>query len=204
MSKTKKDENMNKIKAFISGQAAKPQTISYPLEDGNELTVNVMPVLPFSKRAEMVRMIAGVVFINNGEHINDYMPEYLKLAQKISVISYYTDFKLPADVNDAWLVLNSTTLFDDVIKIVGDDIADVFAEANKLISAKVSYLVNKTDLNSFLNKVTEKLNTFSSQFTEQDLSSIMKMLEKLPKDVTPENIVKAVTAVEEEKNNVKN
>lgn len=205
MSKVQKENNTAKVRAFISGQVAKPTTISYPIGEGDNIEIVVNPVLPFAKRAEMVRAIAGIVFINKGEHINDYMPEYTKLAKKITIISYYTDFKLPKDVNDAWLVLNNTTLFDDVAKIIGKDVEEIFEEADELIEARKNYLINKTDLNSFLAKISEKIDSFGSQFTEQDLRSVMKMMEKLPQNLSPESVVKAVAAVEEEKsNNTKN
>lgn len=199
MSKIQKESNTAKIRAFISGQAAKPTTISYPISESDNIQVTVNPILPFAKRAEMVRAIAGIVFINKGEHINDYMPEYTKLAKKIIIISYYTDFKLPKDVNDAWLVLNNTTLFDDVAKIIGKDVEEIFEEADELIEARKNYLINKTDLNSFLAKISEKMDSFGSQFTEQDLHSIMEMMGKLPQNLSPESLVKAVAAVEEEK-----
>lgn len=205
MSKVQKENNTAKVRAFISGQVAKPTTISYPIGEGDNIEIVVNPVLPFAKRAEMVRAIAGIVFINKGEHINDYMPEYTKLAKKITIISYYTDFKLPKDVNDAWLVLNNTTLFDDVAKIIGKDVEEIFEEADELIEARKNYLINKTDLNSFLAKISEKIDSFGSQFTEQDLRSVMKMMEKLLQNLSPESVVKAVAAVEEEKsNNTKN
>ena len=208
MSKVQKENNTAKVRAFISGQVAKPTTISYPIGEGDNIEIVVNPVLPFAKRAEMVRAIAGIVFINKGEHINDYMPEYTKLAKKITIISYYTDFKLPKDVNDAWLVLNNTTLFDDVAKIIGKDVEEIFEEACEVMPGGVNspnYLINKTDLNSFLAKISEKIDSFGSQFTEQDLRSVMKMMEKLPQNLSPESVVKAVAAVEEEKsNNTKN
>lgn len=205
MSKIQKESNTAKIRAFISGQVAKPTTISYPNGEHGNIEIKVSPILPFAKRAEMVRAIAGIVFINKGEHINDYMPEYTKLAKKITIISYYTDFKLPKDVNDAWLVLNNTTLFDDVAKIIGKDVEEIFEEADELIETRKNYLINKTDLNSFLAKISEKIDSFGSQFTEQDLRTVMKMMEKLPQDLSPESVVKAVAAVEEEKsNNTKN
>lgn len=205
MSKIQKENNTAKVRAFISRQVAKPTTISYPIGEGDNIEIVVNPVLPFAKRAEMVRAIAGIVFINKGEHINDYMPEYTKLAKKITIISYYTDFKLPKDVNDAWLVLNNTTLFDDVAKIIGKDVEEIFEEADELIETRKNYLVNKTDLNSFLAKISEKIDSFGSQFTEQDLRTVMKMMEKLPQNLSPESVVKAVAAVEEEKyNNTKN
>lgn len=204
MNKTQISKKTNVVKAFISSQIDEPKELKYDLGDAGKLVVKVMPVLPFVKRAEMVRMIASLVFINEGKSINDYMPEYIELSKRLNVVSYFTDFKMPKDINDVWLVLNYTSLYDDVVKMVGVDIDRIFQEADALIESRRRYLENKTDLNTLFEKVTGKLDEFSTQFDENDIQSMMKVIEKIP-NFSTENVVKAIANIEKEpEGNIKN
>lgn len=204
MNKTQISKKTNVVKAFISSQIDEPKELKYDLGDAGELVVKVMPVLPFIKRAEMVRMIASLVFINDGKSINDYMPEYIELSKRLNVVSYFTDFKIPKDINDVWLVLNYTSLYDDVVKIVGADIDRIFQEADALIESRRRYLENKTDLNTLFEKITGKLDEFSTQFDENDIQSMMKVIEKIP-NFSTENVVKAIANIEKDsEENIKN
>lgn len=197
MSKTQVSKKTNNVRGFIESQMVETQELKYKIGETDELIVKVMPILPFTKRAEMVRTIASLVFINDGKTIDDYMPEYIELSKRLNVISYFTDFKMPKDINDVWLVLNYTTLFDDVVKIVGTDVYNIFAEADELIKARKHYLENKTDLNMLFAKLMNKLDEFGTQFNENDIQTIMKMLEKMP-NLSSENIVKAIANIEKE------
>lgn len=204
MNKTQISKKTNVVKAFISSQIDEPKELKYDLGDAGKLVVKVMPVLPFVKRAEMVRMIASLVFINEGKSINDYMPEYIELSKRLNVVSYFTDFKMPKDINDVWLVLNYTSLYDDVVKMVGVDIDRIFQEADALIESRRRYLENKTDLNTLFEKITGKLDEFSTQFDENDIQSMMKVIEKIP-NFSTENVVKAIANIEKEpEGNIKN
>lgn len=204
MNKTQISKKMNVFKAFISSQIVETRELKYDLGDAGELVVKVMPVLPFIKRAEMVRMIADLVFINEGKSINDYMPEYVELSKRLNIVSYFTDFKMPKDINDVWLVLNYTSLYDDVAKIVGADIDKIFQEADALIESRRRYLENKTDFNTLFEKITGKLDEFSTQFDENDIQSMMKVIEKIP-NFSTENVVKAIANIEKDsEENIKN
>lgn len=204
MNKTQISKKTNVVKAFISSQIDEPKELKYDLGDAGKLVVKVMPVLPFVKRAEMVRMIASLVFINEGKSINDYMPEYIELSKRLNVVSYFTDFKMPKDINDVWLVLNYTSLYDDVVKMVGVDIDRIFQEADALIESRRRYLENKTDLNTLFEKITGKLDEFSTQFDENDIQSMMKVIEKIP-NFSTENVVKAIANIgKEPEGNIKN
>ena len=204
MNKTQISKKTNVVKAFISSQIDEPKELKYDLGDAGELEVKVMPVLPFVKRAEMVRMIANLVFINDGKSINDYMPEYIELSKRLNVVAYFTDFKMPKDINDVWLVLNYTSLYDDVVKIVGADIDRIFQEADALIESRRRYLENKTDLNTLFEKITGELDEFSTQFDENDIQSMIKVIEKIP-NFSTENVVKAIANIEKDsEENIKN
>lgn len=87
-SETSKEEGyLNVLKYQYSALCllGKSDNKSENIEDDNiEIVVN--PVLPFAKRAEMVRAIAGIVFINKGEHINDYIPVLMPSISSKSIL----------------------------------------------------------------------------------------------------------------------
>lgn len=153
--------------------------------------VHVVKTLPFVKRVEAIRMISNLVFTNEGNHIEDYAPEYAELSKRIGIISCYTDFTLPKGLNDTWFILFYTNLYDNAVKIIGEDAKRICDEADKLIESKRKHLENKTELNVLLEKLSDKISSFGGQFSKDDISSIMKVIETLP-NYTSENIIGAI------------
>ena len=78
--KRTKNENNNtaQIKALVEASAPKVGELKYG-EGENEIIVKVYPVLPFSRRMEMVREIADGVFMDTKDSVNTYMPGCLTL-----------------------------------------------------------------------------------------------------------------------------
>ncbi len=200
MRKNNKEVKTSKLEAFVKAQLAEPTVLSYQIGD-DKLEVRVNPVLPFAKRMEMIRSIAGMLFTADGSSIDNYMPGYDELAKKIMLVMYYTDLDVPQDVGDAWILLKYTTLFDDVTRVLGEDVDKIFDVVDKIVAVRRDYLVNKTDINTLFNKITEKVDALGSQFTKQDLDTVLKMMEKLPQNISAESLVQAVAAVEKENSN---
>lgn len=198
MKKTKNASNKStQIKKFIEAQIKEPQVLTYG-EGEDRLEIKVYRMIPFSKRAEMVKEIIDTVFMNDGTTVFDYSPEYLKLAHRYAVISYFTDFTLPKKVDDMWLILNYTTLYDDVVSIVGEDIQTIFNEANEGIIARRNYLSNKTDINVAIEKITKSLDALQGQINPDDVGKALEMVKDI-KGMAPEDIVKAVFKIRDNK-----
>lgn len=159
--------------------------------------INVTPILSFEKRAELVRLIASFVFMNEGKSIDDYTPEYLELSRRINIVSYYTDFELPKNINDAWIVLSCTSLYDEVVARIRDDIELIFDEADILIKTRKRYLENKTDINKLFENISNKIGSLGTQFTKEDIGNVLKLVETLP-NYSQENIIKAIVDMDKD------
>lgn len=189
------DKYTEAMRSFVERNATLPQILEYG--DGDKkLNVTVNPMLPFTQRANLVRDIADMVFMGERNTIDQYSPEYIKLAQRYNVIKYYTDFQLPEDVDTMWLVLNYTPLYQDVKQCVGSDLDDILKEADELIKTKRDYIVNKTDFTAFMEKISQSLDSLGTQFSSQDISKIVDVLKNMP-NMSTEGVVDAILKTQE-------
>lgn len=180
MSKTNKNSQQKKaLKALIQEQAKKPVALTYG-EGENELVIKVMPVISFTQRSEMVKFIVDSVFTDGIETVQSYTPEYGKLAKRYAVIQYFTDLKVPEKLDDLWLIVNHTSIYQDVVDIVGDDVADIFREADLAINAKRDYLTHKTDFNKLISKIGDTVDSLGKEFSGTDLTALLEIFKGIP------------------------
>ena len=183
------NNNTAQIKAFVVASAPKVTELKYG-EGEKELAIKVYPVLPFMKRTEMVREIIDGVFMDGKDSVNTYVPEFLTLLQKYAVIKYFTDLQLPTKLDDMWLVLNYTSLYDDVVQIVGEsEIKDIFDAANKAIDTYRQYLVSKTDMHSFMDKIGGVLKDFEGRIPQEDITEIVSKIKDMPKGGSLQDLI---------------
>lgn len=183
------NNNTAQIKAFVEASAPKVKELRYG-EGEKELVVKVYPVLPFMKRTEMVREIIDGVFMDGKDSVNTYVPEFLTLLQKYAVIKYFTDLQLPTKLDDMWLVLNYTSLYDDVVQIVGKrEIKDIFDAANKAIDTYRQYLVTKADMHSLMDKIGGVLKDFEGRIPQEDITEIVSKIKDMPKGGSLQDII---------------
>ena len=167
----------NALKALIETQAVKPQNLTYG-EGETELTVVVTPVIPFTKRTEMINFIVDSAFTMGIETIQSYTPQYVKLAKRCAVLQYYTDLEMPTKLNDLWMIVNHTSIYRDVIDIVGEDIHDIFKEADLAIAAQRDYLTHKTDLNNLFGKLGGAIGNMN--FSKEELTELLNVFKNMP------------------------
>lgn len=188
--KTKKQNIITaKIKALIEAKAPKIGELIYG-DSEEKFTVKVYPVLPFTKRVEMTREIVDGVFMGSKDTVNTYTPEYLSLIQKYTVIKYFTDLDLPDNLDDMWLILNYTSIYEDVVNLVGnDEIEDIFSASNMAIDTYRQYLTTKTDTNSFLNKIGNLLGDFESKISQEDIKELTSKVKNMSSDFSLQDIL---------------
>lgn len=183
------NNNTAQLKAFVETSAPKVTELTYG-EGDKPLVVKVYPVLPFMKRTEMVREIIDGVFMDGKDSVNTYVPEFLTLLQKYAVIKYFTDLQLPTKLDDMWLVLNYTPIYEDVVKIVGKfEVKDIFDAANKAIDTYRQYLTTKTDMHSLMDKIGGMLKDFEGKIPQEDITEITSKLKEMPKGASLQDLI---------------
>lgn len=165
---TKKVTEKDIIKNLIQENAPAVKELKYITNIG-ELKIKVYPVIPYQKRVEMIRYIVDGVFSGDKNTIDCYMPEFLGLVKRLATILYFTDFKLPKKIEDMWLTLRYTTIYEDVAKIIDGELQEIFDAAEDYINAYKEYLTNKTDIYNLISKIGNYAKDFTKDMPKLDL-----------------------------------
>lgn len=195
MSKTKINENsIQKLKSLFETNAPKSSELVYSIGD-EELKIKVNPIISFTKRIQLVREIVDSVFMDNKNTVHTYAPEILTLVKRHAVIKCFTDLSLPDKLDDMWLILNYTSIYQDVIEIVGiKEIESIFKDAEDIIEVYKQYLATKTDANIFMDKITEFVSNIKSKINEESISKALSTFEKMSQGTELKDIANAFLA----------
>lgn len=195
MSKTKINENsIQKLKSLFETNAPKSSELVYSIGD-EELKIKVNPIISFTKRIQLVREIVDSVFMDNKNTVHTYAPEILTLVKRHAVIKCFTDLSLPDKLDDMWLILNYTSIYQDVIEIVGiKEIESIFKDAEDIIEVYKQYLATKTDANIFMDKITEFVSNIKSNINEESISKALSTFEKMSQGTELKDIANAFLA----------
>lgn len=188
------------LNAFLDAQLKQEKILEYG-EGETLLRVKVNPLLSFGERAKMVRQIVDMAFVGDEQTVTSYAPEYIRLAKMFMVIQFYTDFKIPKDINSAWLFINYTSLYNDVVDYVGaEEINAIFTDADLAINSRLRYLENKTDLNLLFSKILKGVEGLGAQFENVNVNELIETFKKLPQNST-EDLVGAILKTKNTYNN---
>lgn len=190
------------VKNFVENNSKEAVTLSYG-EGDNRFEVRVSPIITLRARTNLINEVVNAVFANLSNDINDYAPEFIKYAKREAIISYFTDFPMPKTAEESWLVINCTPLYEDVAKVIGDDLDDILKSIDSAIDAKKMYLVNKSDLNRMFEKVTSVIEKTGDQLANVNLTEVVGLLKKLPSIGTEELVDTIIKVRDEQENNKK-
>lgn len=199
---TKKVNEKDIIKNLIQDNAPALKELKYSTSIG-ELKIKVYPVIPYRKRVEMIRYIVDGVFMGDKNTIDCYMPEFLALVKRHATVLYFTDFKLPKKIEDMWLVLKYTTIYDDVATIVGEELKEIFDAAEASINAYKEYLTKKTDLYALISKIGQYAKDFKKDmpkldFKKFDVKKISEALKANGVDIDLSGILGSILKTQEQ------
>lgn len=111
----------------------------------------------------------------------------------VVVVKNFTDIQLPDKLDDLWLLLNYTAIYDDVVNAVGsEDINDIFDAANKAIDTYRQYLATKTDISSFMDKIGGVLSDFEGKVSKDDIAEITSKIKNVPAGSTLQSIIGSI------------
>lgn len=185
---TKKKENkqgneiyFDKMKSLISKNLERKNKLEYSIEEGT-IVINVKPLISFTDRVKLIKEIASNAFIEESNNsVTQYSPEFITFLKRYYILSYYTDIKLPENINDAWLILRYTDIFDDVKKIIGEDIVkEIFDEVDDIINVRKKIVVAS---NSYLNlfmQISAIINQLTTGISKEDIEKTLSQIENLP------------------------
>lgn len=171
---TKKNKK-NLLHDFIMAYTKEEKKFEYKIGD-EIITINVRPVISLENRMMMINEIFDGVVGNNAISIEDYTPQYAVFIKKMVAINYFTDYKLPKGLDEAWAVINYTPIFRDVDSVVGEDLRYIFEDADRLIESRVRFLENKTTINKLLDKISKAFDKITGLFDGEDID-IKKLLD---------------------------
>lgn len=163
----------------------KPEHLKYKTVkitvDGKRRVVHIKKHPSLEEWMVMVETIASLVFNSELETIDGYSSSVLEFARRSALIQGFTDFKIGEDVapEHFWIITVESGLYDKIICYSKHDATKILEAADKAIEAKIGYLQNKTDINSFINKMTDKIDEFGKSFTKADATDIMSVVKKL-------------------------
>lgn len=184
---------LEKYAAFVINDRADVQVLKFG--ENEEIEIKVNPILTFEQRISFIKSIVGIVIGTDGETGESvYSPEMYEFAKRYFTVGYCTDYKLPKDVGDAWLLLKYTDLYSKVYELCLETCDDVYAAATEeLRYAKERMLRNSGvlgGLKRIIDNIGEQTKDISPESMQEMLSTFKEL--NLPQDATIDQLVDAV------------
>lgn len=172
MAKKNKVTAANIIKTMGLGEEKKVVLACGMKEDSIEIAVKNRLSLP--ERANMIRDILDMVFIDDGEGNILYQAAFKKFAFEYEIVNYFTDISLPVDSNKAWDFLERTGIASRIVSTVRDGyIAEIIAEANEMIEYRKNELLKRSKLDNIFDSIGDVIETITKKSDGIDLSQII-------------------------------
>ncbi len=171
-----------------------PIRVLYKPNDEQEGTyITIYPQIDIKTRMQAAERIAETVFPHDAESIEEYAPATLQFEQRYEIVKAFTDFALPENVEDIWPILMYTSIYDTVVRYVGEwQVLEIFKDADCLIEARKENIVHKTEITKLLTAAADKFGEVASQFSKDDIQKLLDVVKQMS-DFSPEALVKAVT-----------
>lgn len=206
MARTKKTNNTADVveqeidlRSVFDYEVPKPEEFNFGPEK-SQIKVTTHPVISASNWVLMAREIADTILPDGATDLSNYTPELLSVARRYAVIKYFSDFKVPN--GDAfWLLVNYTSLYDDIIdRIRFNDVRAIFEAADKLIAARLQRIGGNGDLSNIGQTIIGALNKLAEKFSSVDFNEFVSALSKLPNGeaVSTEALVDAILSTKPE------
>ncbi|MEG2397005.1 MAG: hypothetical protein RSB11_08230 [Oscillospiraceae bacterium] len=152
---------------------------------------NVRTYISFSEYAKFVANVAYQV-INEETH---YSPFVLNLVFAQNLIAFFTDVKVPEDVNEFYDFINSGTIISDIKNAVGTFTVDgIKADIDRLIEFRKLEVANHSALDTLCNTLNDLLIKYDKKLGKSiNPAQMEKVISKLSSmDITERGIVDAL------------
>lgn len=186
--------NKNNILDLLKWQKKEPIVLEYKNSDGTEtIHVKVLQQLDFSSRTAMIQEIVDMVM---DEADNIYRPALLNFAKRYTTIKYFTDIKLPADLDELEELVMNTSLYEDITdKIDGGLMFDINEEAEALIKMRVDSFVSTGGMRALISLLDKFLKSAGEKLKDIDVPNLTEMLGKL-KDIDTSKLIETMVGLQ--------
>lgn len=145
--------NTEALDAILKGLEQKITT-----KEWNGITINIRDSLTNVDAIRFTKVITDLCFTESGE----YLPEVFEYAYDFAVVSFYSDFKLPATLEDQYKILVFTDLVEVVLSYVDSKQFEAVFDATK---EKIDYRL-KTEVDAIKKQAEEMINSVDALLTK--------------------------------------
>lgn len=187
------DDKEKLYETLANDSNAREQTVTFGKD--NSISIVVKPTINYSMRLRMIKDIVSLVIQKNSDGTETYCPDMCEFAKRYFVINYFTNVELPQNIDEAWLLLRYTNLFDAVYDICQPFCDDVLRAAEEEIRFKRNVLEKNSGILSELNKMIQSIRAQLQEVTPEKMQEILEKLKELnlPQEgVTTDAVVNAI------------
>ena len=159
-----------------------------------DVIVTVKRVMNYEKRLRFIKSIVGLVIQTDENGEEQYVPDIYEFAKRYYTIAYMTDFVLPESIDDCWLILYYTHLYDDVVAACGKICPDIYSAVEEEIRFKRDILKRNGGLLGSIRKLINTIGENAKDLTPEKIQEIVGMFKELnlPAGATETDLVNAV------------
>lgn len=181
MAKKNKITAANIVKSMNLEDEKKAVLVCGTDEDAIEIVVKTR--LTLIERANMIRDILEMVFIDAGDGEVMYQPAFKKFAFEYEIVNYFTDISLPVNSDKAWEFLERTEIASMIANTIKNGyIADIISEANEMIEFRKEEILKRSKSDKMLDSLIDVLSAMRTKAEGFSLEQITTYA----KEVAPE------------------
>lgn len=140
----------------------------------NAIEIAIKNRLTLPERANMIRDILDMIFIEDVEGNIGYHAAFKKFAFEYEIVNYFTDISLPVESNKAWDFLERTNIVPRIVGAVEEGyIAEIISEANEMIEYRKTELLKRSKLDSIFDAIVDVVGTIRDVSEGVDLGQIL-------------------------------
>ena len=190
---------------ILEWQKEEPVTLTYrDKECKEEIHIQVRKHISYVERLKLISEIAAYVFpvVDGIYDISNYEPAQEEFAVRFTILSYFTDLKLPTDAKVLGDLVMNTSLYDDVEKLIGADyLADIILQADQIIDTNKELAIKNNTANLLLVKIGDIMGKIGDKFKDINIDEIKNLMGKF-KDINSDKIIETILNQNKENKNV--
>ena len=144
----------------------------------NSVQIMVKQSITLTEYSNMIKDIATMVFIDNGNGNIEYAPYLKRFAVYFEILNYFTNINIPANTNKIWAFINREDIMSKIINAIPKGyMHSMLSDTAAMIDFKKSQKRGKFDeiligVGDIISKIKEK----TSNMNQEDMLELMNNL----------------------------